>query len=211
MRSACYGLCRLFEPSCILARLQEACLILVASAPPMPCSFCYILLKLFHFLKLGFHKKTSDAHSHSLALVRCYLHCPAHFKVAVKTWQADLPVSAFQIIWFGTGNHVLPSASAYLALHAAFPALHSCALQLLPTLLWTAQAALLPQHASIAKLLANLLRQAAASGPLNPSPSAQQHRQQVTRPASACKVDCFVALARSDGNQAAYQPAAPGC
>ena len=73
-----------------------------------------------------------------------------------------------------------PSASAYLVLLAALPALHTCALQLMQTLLWAGQAALLLHHTSMARLLSSLLRQVAASAAVNSAPAALQLRQQVT-------------------------------
>ena len=73
-----------------------------------------------------------------------------------------------------------PSASAYLVLLAALPALHTCALQLMQTLLWAGQAALLLHHTSMARLLSSLLRQVAASAAVDSAPAALQLRQQVT-------------------------------
>ncbi len=73
-----------------------------------------------------------------------------------------------------------PSASAYLVLLAALPALHTCALQLMQTLLWAGQAAVLLHHTSMARLLTSLLRQVAASAAVDSAPAALQLRQQVT-------------------------------
>ncbi len=73
-----------------------------------------------------------------------------------------------------------PSASAYLVLLAGLPALHTCALQLMQTLLWAGQAALLLHHTSMARLLSSLLRQVAASAAVDSAPAALQLRQQVT-------------------------------
>lgn len=78
-------------------------------------------------------------------------------------------------------GQVPPSASAYLALLAALPALHTCALQLMQTLAWAGQGALLQHHASMARLLASLLRQLAASAAADAAPAALQLRQQVSR------------------------------
>ena len=73
-----------------------------------------------------------------------------------------------------------PSASAYLVLLAALPALHTCALRLMQTLLWAGQAALLLHHTSMARLLSSLLQQVAASAAADSAPAAMQLRQQVT-------------------------------
>ena len=76
-------------------------------------------------------------------------------------------------------GQVPPSASAYLTLSAAVPALHSCALGLLQTLLWTGQGSLLLHYAPMARMLSNLLRQIAAAPALDPAPAAALLRQQV--------------------------------
>ena len=73
-----------------------------------------------------------------------------------------------------------PSASAYLVLLAALPALHTYALRLMQTLLWAGQAALLLHHTSMARLLSSLLQQVAASAAADSAPAAIQLRQQVT-------------------------------
>ena len=85
-----------------------------------------------------------------------------------------------QVVICISAGHVPPSASAYLVLLAALPALHTCALQLLQTLLWAGQGALLLHHVSMAKLLSTLLRQVAASAASDSAPAALQFRQQVT-------------------------------
>ena len=79
---------------------------------------------------------------------------------------------------FAAGR-VPPSASAYLVLLAALPALHTCALQLLQTLLWAGQGSLLLHHAAMARLLSTWLRQVAASGAADSSLAGLQLRQQV--------------------------------
>lgn len=79
-----------------------------------------------------------------------------------------------------TAGQVPPSASAYLVLLAALPALHTCALRLMQTLLWAGQAALLLHHTSMARLLSSLLQQVAASAAADSAPAAMQLRQQVT-------------------------------
>ena len=79
----------------------------------------------------------------------------------------------------GTAGQVPPSASAYLALSAALPALHCCALQLMQSLLWTGQGSLLLQFASMAHIMSNLLRQLAAAAAPDSAPSAALLRQLV--------------------------------
>lgn len=74
-----------------------------------------------------------------------------------------------------------PSASAYLALSAALPALHSCALGLVQTLLWTGQGSLLLHSAPMARMMSNVLRQIAAAPALDPAPAPTLLRQQVRR------------------------------
>ena len=78
-------------------------------------------------------------------------------------------------------GQVPPSVSAYLALLTALPALHTCALQLLQTLLQAAGGSFVPHLASCSHLLANLLRQIAASAELGASSAAAGVRQQVGR------------------------------
>ena len=76
-------------------------------------------------------------------------------------------------------GQVPPSASAYLALSAALPALHCCALQLIQTLLWTVQGSLLMHFAPMARLMSGLLQQIAACTALDSAPAATRLRQQV--------------------------------
>ena len=76
--------------------------------------------------------------------------------------------------------------SAYLALSAALPALHSCALQLVQTLLWTGQGSLLPHYAPMARMMANALRHIAAAPTPDPAPAAAHLRQQVSHLPTVC-------------------------
>ena len=76
-------------------------------------------------------------------------------------------------------GHVPPSKSAYLALLTALPSLHTCALQLLQSLLHAAKGAFTPYFASCSHLLANLLRQIAAQPEADAAPAAARLRQQV--------------------------------
>lgn len=76
-------------------------------------------------------------------------------------------------------GQVPPSASAYLALLAALPSLHTCALHLLQSLLKAARGSFMPHFASCSHLLANLLRQIAAQPESDVAPVAANLRQQV--------------------------------
>lgn len=69
--------------------------------------------------------------------------------------------------------------SAYLALSAALPGLHSSALQLVQTLLWTGQGSLLLHYAPMARMMSSLLHKFAAASHVDPAPAAALLRQQV--------------------------------
>lgn len=93
------------------------------------------------------------------------------------------PVLALMSVYI-TGQ-APPSVSAYLALSAALPALHSCALQLVQTLLWTGQSSLLLHYAPMARMMSGLLRKLADASHVDPAPAAALLRQQVGAHSSA--------------------------